>query len=73
MQPETGDEIPPGWEDPIVSEVRAVRQQIFAEFNYDLGAYVVHLREFEQEARRRGVRYSDRPLATHRRVQPDAA
>jgi hypothetical protein len=63
-RPETDDEIPPGWEDPIVAEVRAARQQIFAEFNYDLDAYAVHLRELEQEARKRGVRYSDRPLAT---------
>ena len=73
MLPDTGDEIPPGWEDPIIAEVRVIRQQIFAEFNYDLDAYFEHLKGVEEEDRARGARYSDCPLATHRRVQPDAA
>jgi hypothetical protein len=61
------------WEDPIVADVRNVRQEIFARFNYDLDAYFEHLKAVEEEDRARGARYSDRPLATHRRVQPDAA
>jgi hypothetical protein len=60
-------------EDPIVAEVRRVRQEIFARFNYDLDAYFEHLKEAEDEARKRGVRYSDRPLAQPRQAQPDAA
>lgn len=60
-------------EDPIVAEVRRVRQEIFARFNYDLDAYFQHLKVAEDEARKRGVRYSDRPLAQPRQVQPDAA
>jgi hypothetical protein len=59
--------------DPIVTEVRKAREEIFAEFDYDLHAYAAHLRALEKEARRRGVRYSDRPLAQPRRAQPDAA
>jgi hypothetical protein len=59
--------------DPIVAEVRKVREEIFAEFNYDLHAYAAHLKEFEQEARKRGVRYSDRPLAVPHPVRTDAA
>jgi hypothetical protein len=64
---------PPGWEDPIVAEVRKVREEIFAEFNYDLHAYAAHLQELEQEARKRDVRYSDRPLAQPRWTHTDAA
>lgn len=59
--------------DPIVTEVRKAREEIFAEFDFDLHAYAAHLRALEKEARRRGVRYSDRPLAQPRRAQPDAA
>lgn len=59
--------------DLIVAEVRKVREEIFAEFNYDLHAYAAHLKELEQEARKRGVRYSDRPLAVPHRARPDAA
>lgn len=61
------------WEDPIVAEVRRARQEIVAEFNYDLHAYAAHLQAIEQENRKRGIRYSDRPLAQPRRAQPDAA
>jgi hypothetical protein len=32
------------WEDPIVADVRRLRQQLFAEFNHDLDAYVEHLK-----------------------------
>lgn len=28
------------WQDPIVAEVRKQRQELFAEFKYDLEAYV---------------------------------
>ncbi|MBW3572601.1 MAG: hypothetical protein KY467_15975 [Gemmatimonadetes bacterium] len=51
------------WEDPIVAEVRKARQEIFARFSYDLDAYFEHLGAVEAKERRRGVRYSDRPLA----------
>jgi hypothetical protein len=61
------------WEDPIVAEVRKARQEIFARFNYDLDAYFEHLQAAEAEERKRGVRYSDRPLAQPRQAQPDAA
>lgn len=59
--------------DPIVAEVRKAREEIFALFDYDLRAYAAHLQALEKEARKRGVRYSDRPLAQRRRAQPDAA
>ena len=50
-------------EDPIVAEVRKARQAIFARFNYDLDAYFEYLQAAEEEERKQGVPYSDRPLA----------
>jgi hypothetical protein len=61
------------WEDPIVAEVRKQRLAIFARFNYDLDAYFEYLRVAEEEERKQGIPYSDRPLAQPRRAQPDAA
>jgi hypothetical protein len=65
--------VPPVWEDPIVTEVRKVRREIFARFNYDLDAYFAHLKTVEEVDRKRGGRYSDRPVAQPRPAQPDAA
>lgn len=59
--------------DPIVAEVRKVREEIFAEFDNDLYAYAAHLQELEREARKRGVRYSERPLAQPHSTHPEAA
>lgn len=61
------------WQDPIVAEVRKAREEIVAEFNYDLFAYATHLQALEREARNRSVRYSDRPLAQPRWTHPEAA
>jgi hypothetical protein len=61
------------WEDPIVAEVRKVREEIFARFNYDLDEYFEYLKAAEEEDRKRGVRYTDRPIAQHRRARSDAA
>jgi hypothetical protein len=60
------------WEDPIVAEVRKQRQQLFAEFDYDLAAYVEHLkiRQEEREART-GVYMPHLPGQPRRK--PDAA
>lgn len=59
--------------DPIVAEVRKAREEILAEFNYDLYAYAAHLQALEREARKHGVRYSERPLVQPRWTQSDAA
>jgi len=37
------------WTDPIVEEVRRVRQEYAKQFNYDLHALAADLREREQE------------------------
>ena len=41
-------------DDPIVAEVRRVREQLFAQFNYDLSALVKHVQEKTEEAHRAG-------------------
>jgi hypothetical protein len=37
------------WEDPIVKETRAAREQLAAQFNHDLAALCAFLREKERE------------------------
>ena len=37
------------WEDPIVKETRAAREELAARFNHDLGALCRYLREKERE------------------------
>lgn len=43
------------WEDPIVKEVRAIREQIAAEHHHDLLALCRHLQEREKKETRRLV------------------
>jgi hypothetical protein len=44
------------WESPIVLEVRKVKEQLAAKFNYDIGAMFRDLREREKTS---GHRYVD--------------
>ncbi len=48
------------WEDPIVKEVRNVRDQIAAEHQYDLRALCKYLQERESRARLSPARRADR-------------
>ena len=43
------------WEDPIVKETRAAREELFARFNHDLAALCEHLRKKQREHRGRVV------------------
>ena len=43
------------WEDPIVKETRAAREELFARFNHNLAALCENLREKEREHARRVV------------------
>lgn len=61
------------WEDPIVAEVRKQRQQLFAEFNYDLEAYVEHLKARQQEREARTGVYLPHPPREPQARKPDAA
>lgn len=59
-------------DDPIVAEVRRVRQEHAAKFNYDLEAIYRDLKEKEKTSGRKYVRYpprvvdlSERPAVQH--------
>jgi len=43
------------WEDPIVKETRAAREELFARFNYDLAALCDYLRKKQGEHSERVV------------------
>ena len=60
-------------EDPIVAEVRKVREQLFSEFGYDLEAYAGHIAEIEAEKKKRGFRYASPPPLREPEPKPDAA
>lgn len=67
------------WEDPIVAEVRRIREEIFAEYGDDLEAYAAHIMALQEEDKKRGVTYArpgtpriERPAVDEVR-QPDAA
>lgn len=60
-------------EDPIVAEIHRIRQQIMAEFNDDLAAFVAHLQTRRDSDRRRGFREADLPRVMPNLRKPDAA
>jgi hypothetical protein len=50
-------------QDPIVTEVRRVRQAHAAEFGYDLNAIYRALKEEEQQGRHQRVSFSPKPVS----------
>jgi hypothetical protein len=48
------------WKDPIVEEVRRIRQQHAKQFNYDLRAIVDDLRKQQEQSGRKYVRFEPR-------------
>ena len=58
------------WEDPIVEEVRKVREAHAAQFNYDLWAIYRDLKEQERKSGRAFVSYP--PRRVQRAVQTEA-
>ena len=48
------------WEDPIVTETREAREELFARFNHDLAALCRYLREKEREHPERVVTLESR-------------
>ncbi|HEY1049590.1 MAG TPA: hypothetical protein VGE39_07535 [Prosthecobacter sp.] len=49
-------------EDPIVAEVHAAREAIFAECGYDLDRFNAHMREVSEQLKREGWTFADRPV-----------
>ena len=52
------------WEDPIVAEVRRVREQYAARFNYDIKAICRHAREQEKKSGHEVLSLPPRPVTT---------
>lgn len=52
------------WEDPIVAEVRRVREEYAARFNYDIKAICRHAREQEKLSGHEVVTLPPRPVTT---------
>ena len=48
------------WKDPIVEEVRRIRQEHAKQFNYDLRAIVDDLRKQQEQTGRQYVRFEPR-------------
>jgi hypothetical protein len=48
--------------DPIVSEVRAAREQIFAECDYDLDRFNSKMKAFGEQLKSEGWAVADRPI-----------
>ncbi len=49
------------WEDPIVKETRDNRDALFAQFDYDLRALFLHLKEEERKSGRTYKSYPPKP------------
>ncbi len=56
------------WEDPIVKETRAAREELLERFNYDLDALCEYLWELETVSEKKAVTLEPRRPATKRRV-----
>ena len=48
--------------DPIISEVRAVREEHAARFGYDIAAIFRNIRAMQDESKREYVRFPARPV-----------
>ena len=59
--------------DPIVAEVRANREAIFAECGYDLDRFNAHMREVSERLKSEGWVFADRPIVRRKPVTYEAA
>jgi len=57
------------WEDPIVTEVRQVREAHAAQFNYDLQTIYAVLKEAEQKSRRKKVSFPPKRISVKKAKQ----
>jgi len=56
------------WEDPIVAEIRRIREEHAARYNYDLRAICEDLKEQERKSGRQFVSYPPRRIPPEQRV-----
>lgn len=57
------------WEDSVVTEVRKVREKHAAQFNYDLQAIYMALKEAEQKNRRKKVAFPPKRISPVKKVK----
>lgn len=58
------------WEDPIVAEIRQIREEYAAKFNYDLKAIVQDIQRQERESGREYVSLSSKRSASQAESVP---
>ena len=56
------------WEDPIVKETRAAREELLERFDYDLDALCDYLQQQEKQSEKKAVTLEPRRPTVHRRV-----
>lgn len=60
-------------EDPIVAEVRANREAIFAKCGYDHDKFNAYMREVGEQLKREGWVFADRPIVRRKPVNYHSA
>lgn len=60
-------------EDPIVAEVRRIREEISARFNHDPDAYFRHIHQMDEQARATGRTVISVPPPGRKSSKPEAA
>ena len=56
------------WEDPIVKETRAAREELLNRFNYDLDALCAYLEQLEKTSAKKAVTLQPQRPTTRRKV-----
>lgn len=56
------------WEDPIVKETRAAREELLQRFNYDLDALCEYLQQLEAQSEKKAVSLEPRRPTSRRKV-----
>lgn len=56
------------WEDPIVKETRAAREELLKRFDYDLDALCAYLQELETQSEKKSVTLEPRRPVSNRKV-----
>jgi hypothetical protein len=56
------------WEDPIVNETRAAREELLKRFNYDLDALCEYLQQLEAQSGKKAVTLEPRRPTSNRKV-----
>lgn len=56
------------WEDPIVKETRAAREELLQRFNYDLDALCAYLEQLEAKSEKKAVTLTPQRPPARRKV-----